>query len=79
MAGLPEDVIYGVPKVVLVGEERLLVENHEGIVEYGRERVRVRTSCGLLEVEGLELSLNHLGAGDLLVQGRVTRVGYMRR
>jgi sporulation protein YqfC len=62
-----------------VGEERLLVENHEGIVEYSLERVRVRTACGLLEVEGSGLTLNHLGAGDLLVQGKVARVGYAGR
>lgn len=75
-AGLPEEVIFGVPKVILMGEERVLIENHKGIVEYGKERVRVRTVCGLLEIIGTGLSLNHLGASDLLVQGKVSQLGY---
>jgi len=76
MAGLPEEVLFGVPKVVLVGEERALVENHKGVVEYGSERVRVRTDCGLLEIGGVELTLGHLGKSDLVVQGKITRLEY---
>ena len=76
MAGLPEEVLFGVPKVVLVGEGRALIENHKGVVEYGSERVRVRTDCGLLEVGGEELTIGRLGKSDLLVQGKITRVEY---
>ncbi len=76
MIGLPEEVLFGVPKVVLVGDERALIENHQGIVEYGAERVRVRTACGLLEIGGEKMTLCHLGESDLLVQGRIARIGY---
>ncbi len=79
IAGLPEEVLFGVPKVVLVGRERMLIENHKGIVEYGGERVRVRTDCGLLMVEGSELVLDHLGQSDLLVQGKIARLEYAGR
>ena len=76
LAGLPEEVLFGVPKVVLVGEERALIENHKGVVEYGGERVRVRTDCGLLEIGGAELTLGRVGKGDLLVQGKIMRLEY---
>ncbi|MCL2545355.1 MAG: YabP/YqfC family sporulation protein [Clostridia bacterium] len=76
MAGLPEEVLFGVPKVVLVGEERALIENHRGVLEYTSERVRLRTDCGLLEIGGAELTLGHLGRSDLVVQGKITRLEY---
>jgi sporulation protein YqfC len=76
LAGLPEEVLFGAPKVVLVGEERALIENHRGVVEYGSERIRVRTGCGLLEIGGAELTLGRLGRSDLLVQGKIERVEY---
>jgi sporulation protein YqfC len=76
MAGLPEEVLFGVPKVVLVGEERALIENHKGVVEYGSERVRVRTDCGLLEIGGANLTLGRLGKSDLVVQGKIVRLEY---
>jgi len=76
LAGLPEEVLFGVPKVVLVGAERALVENHKGVVEYAGERVRVRTECGLLEITGAGLTLGHLGKSDLVVQGKIERVEY---
>lgn len=71
-----EDVLFGVPKVVLVGGERALIENHKGVVEYGSERVRVRTDYGLLEIGGANLTLGHLGRSDLVVQGKITRLEY---
>ena len=76
LAGLPEEVLFGVPKVVLVGEERVLIENQKGVLEYGGDRIRIRTDCGLLEISGRELTIGHLGKSDLLVQGKITRVEY---
>ncbi|MCL2812904.1 MAG: YabP/YqfC family sporulation protein [Clostridia bacterium] len=76
LAGLPEDVLFGVPKVVLVGEGRALVENQKGVVEYANNRIRVRTDTGLLEISGMELTIGYLGKSDLLVQGKITRVEY---
>jgi len=76
LAGLPEEVLFGVPKVVLVGTERALIENHRGVVEYAGERVRVRTESGLLEITGAQLTLGHLGKSDLVVQGKIESVEY---
>ena len=76
LAGLPEEVLFGAPKVVLVGEERALVENHKGIVEYTDERVRVRTDRALLEIAGANLTLGHVGKSDLLVRGKIEKVEY---
>ena len=73
-AGLPEDVMLGMPRMVLCGGRRMLMENHQGIVEYGPERLRVKTASGVVIVEGEDLTLSSLGETDLMVTGEIRRI-----
>ncbi len=73
-AGLPEDVVLGLPRMVLCGGRQLLIENHQGIVEYGPERLRVKTAAGVVTIEGDGLALAALGETDLMVTGGIRRV-----
>ncbi|MDD7445948.1 MAG: YabP/YqfC family sporulation protein [Clostridiales bacterium] len=73
-AGLPEDVMLGMPRMVLCGGRRMLMENHQGIVEYGPERLRVKTAAGVVIVEGEDLTLASLGETDLMVTGEIRRI-----
>lgn len=73
-AGLPEDVMLGMPRMVLCGGRRMLMENHQGIVEYGSERLRVKTAAGVVVVEGEGLTLASLGETDLMVTGEIRRI-----
>ena len=73
-AGLPEDVMLGMPRMVLCGGRRMLMENHQGIVEYGPERLRVKTEAGVVIVEGEGLTLASLGETDLMVTGEIRRI-----
>ncbi len=74
--GLPEEVLLDVPRVVLMGDQRVIIENHKGIVEYAGQSVRVRTACGLMEIQGNDLRLEYFGASDLVVLGRIDMLGY---
>ena len=73
-AGLPEDVMLGMPRMVLCGGRRMLMENHQGIVEYGPERLSVKTAAGVVIVEGEDLTLASLGETDLMVTGEIRRI-----
>jgi len=75
-AGLPEDIVLGMPRVLLRGDSMLLLENHRGIVEYGPERLRVSTALGILLIAGENLMLSSLGAEDLLLTGAITSVAF---
>ena len=73
-AGLPEDVMLGAPRVIICGRGRMMMENHQGIVEYGPEKLRVQTAQGIVSVEGENLTLASLGEEDLMVTGEIRRV-----
>ena len=53
------------------GMDRVLVEQHRGIVSYGTERIRIGASYGFLVVEGDDLRLCCMSRAQLVIRGRI--------
>lgn len=76
LGGIPEDVLMGWPKAILYGRRRLIVEQHQGILTYQEDIIRLKTSIGVLTVEGSGLQITHYGPMDAAVTGEILRLGY---
>lgn len=57
--------------VELYGNERVLIEEHRGILGYGQEEIRVGTSYGIAVIEGLDLRLCCMSRSQLVIRGRI--------
>lgn len=77
--GAPEDIVLGMPRVLLRGDRVLLLENHKGVIEYGPDRLRVNTALGILTVEGRDLTLSALGEEDLMLTGAIRGIAFSGR
>ena len=71
---LPADAVAGVPKLELVGDCELRVENHKGILAYGREEIHVDSGLWVLRILGRELELRAMRAGELRITGVISRL-----
>ena len=60
--------------VELYGNERVLIEEHRGILGYGDAQIRVGTSFGALVIEGTELRLCCMSRSQLVIRGRIACV-----
>lgn len=58
----------------LYGTERLLVEQHRGILSYGTECIRIAATCGVLVVEGEDLRLCCMSRSQLVIRGKLRSV-----
>ena len=76
-SGLPEDVVLGAPRVLLRGDRVLFIENHQGVVEYSAEKLRMKTMLGVLSVEGAALTLSELGEEDLMLTGTIKSISFL--
>lgn len=79
LAGLleiPQDIVLDLPRITMLGNKQLLVENHKGIIEYTPFLVRVKLNQGELNIRGEELMLGNLQTEQLLVEGVITQVKY---
>ena len=68
---LPADAVLDLPRFLLVGNANLLIENHEGILEYGETLIRVATKEGTVNVTGQELELEEISTDQIMISGRI--------
>ncbi|WP_371370652.1 sporulation protein YqfC [Sporomusa aerivorans] len=73
---IPQDLVLDLPRITMLGNKQLLVENHKGIIEYTPSLVRIKLSQGELFVCGEELMLGNLQAEQILIEGIVQEVKY---
>ena len=71
---LPADALAGLPKVELVGDGELRVENHKGILSYGREEIHVSGGIYLIKITGQELELRAMTGVELLITGKISQL-----
>lgn len=73
---IPADVVAGVPKLTVIGCRRVLVENHRGITEYGREVIEINGGRVKLRIHGRELELVVMNRNELLIHGSILAVEF---
>ena len=74
---IPRDLMMDLPKIVLVGDMQIFIENHRGIMVYTSELVRVNTTLGELEVTGVDLTLKNILPDEIMVEGRITSLAFV--
>ena len=67
------------PLVELAGENRVLIEHHQGVVQYSLEKICVRVRYGIVAISGCGLKLRHMSRTQLVVAGRIDCVALERR
>lgn len=65
---------FGVTRLVVVGQDRVEVENHRGLVAFSSREVVLRTDAGRVRVDGENLTLDLLWPDRLRVVGRIEAI-----
>lgn len=71
---LPGDVVAGLPRVELLGDRQLRMENHKGILAYGTEEIHISGGKLIVKVRGAGLTLRAMSASELLITGEIAGV-----
>ena len=75
-ADLPQELVFGWPRSVLLGDEKLIVEQHQGVYACTEQEIILKTLCGLLVISGRQLSLSRYDRDGLVVLGRIEKLSY---
>jgi sporulation protein YqfC len=71
---LPLDVSLDLPKIVIVGELGVLIQNHRGLIQYAPERIVVGVGEGQVTVTGESLEIGEVNQEDMIVRGLIKTV-----
>lgn len=67
------------PIMEMVGDRRLLIENHNGVTSYSDTDIYVRVKFGELRVSGEGLSLSYMSKCQLVIIGCIHSIQIGRR
>ena len=65
------NVLSVLPIVELVGQGRLLIENHQGVLSYAPNEIAIKVSYGRVIVKGKDLQLMEMSRVKLAICGRI--------
>ena len=68
---LPPEAVSGASRIVLNGQEQLLIEGHKGLMRYDAGCVSLRMQDGSLHINGENLMLGIFSQDELTVHGRI--------
>jgi len=75
-ADIPQELVFGWPRSVLLGDEKLIVEQHQGVYACTDQEIILKTSCGHLVITGEKLSMSRYDRDGLVVFGRIEKLSY---
>ncbi len=73
-SGLPKEIVLNYPKLTLIGENELDVENYKGIIEYSQDKIRLNTFLYVLKIEGEGLELKYVTDECISIKGKITAI-----
>ena len=78
LQNLAEGSVSGVPLVEIMGDGRVLIEHHRGVVAYGCEEIRVRVCYGAVSISGRNLYLARMTGEQIVICGTIEAVQLLR-
>ncbi|NLI60230.1 MAG: sporulation protein YqfC [Clostridiales bacterium] len=77
MFELPKEITLNMPKISLIGNNQMLVENHRGIIEYTPNLIRVNSTVGVIRIQGNELKLRNIATEDIMINGGIKSMEFI--
>jgi sporulation protein YqfC len=74
---LPKEVVLDLPLISMVGSEELKIENYKGLVEFGPDSLKIKTTRGILEITGRGLTLREITSEYVQVQGAIEKIAFI--
>ncbi len=74
--GIPDEIASDVPKVTIVGFDKMLIENYKCILEYQDFFIRIKMATGLININGFNLLMNEMTKDDLIITGIIESVDF---
>lgn len=65
--------------VEIASDNRVLIENHQGITQYDKNKICVKVKFGYIAVCGTCLELNQMTRYQLIISGKIDAVTLHRR
>jgi len=74
---LPQDVMMDFPRITMVGQIHIYIENHKGLLSFSETEIRIMLTQGQLLVKGREFVIKTILPEELLLEGKIDSVTFI--
>ena len=78
-ADLPAEALPGLPVIEVCADQRVLIEHHLGICQYGSAEITVKVAFGWVRITGEALKLACMTKEKLVIRGKLQGLEIIRR
>jgi len=66
---LPQDVVMDLPRMTMIGNMQLYIENHRGVLHFSSDHLRLALTKGSMEVRGKQLVIRAILSEEVFIEG----------
>jgi sporulation protein YqfC len=74
---LPQDVMMDLPRITMIGQLHIYIENHRGLLTFTDKEVRLMLKHGQLLIKGQEMVIRTILPEEIMLQGKVDGVYFI--
>lgn len=75
---LPPEAISNLSRIILTGDNNLLIEQHKGLFSYDESCINVQLAGGMLFINGKSLLISEFSARDICIRGEICSLEFKR-
>jgi sporulation protein YqfC len=73
---LPKDVMLNLPKITIIGNDEITIENHKGIILFDRNIIKINTKVKIVNIEGEDFEILYIGDSTITISGKFKSISY---
>ncbi|MBP0723589.1 sporulation protein YqfC [Bacillus sp. RG28] len=74
---LPPDVLLELPRITMIGQLHIYIENHRGLLVYSDKELRLLLKNGQLLIKGKDFVLKTMLPEEILLEGVIEHVYFV--
>ncbi|HBI03689.1 MAG TPA: sporulation protein YqfC [Paenibacillaceae bacterium] len=71
---LPKDITMEMPRITMIGQYQMYIENHRGVLHFSDKELRLLLTKGQLMIKGSNLVIRAILPEEVLVEGIIHQV-----
>ena len=74
----PRDISLDLPKIIVIGNREIIIENHKGIIFFETNMVKINSRIGPIMIKGEKFEILFIAETSITISGNFQGISYER-
>lgn len=75
--GLPSDILLDLPRITMIGQLHVYIENHQGLAVFTDTELRLKLTNGFIQINGDSFVLKTMLPDEILLEGNISNLKFI--